>query len=412
MTTASPPGRIFYGWWIVLGCGIMAVVGWSLAIFGMGVYIHVLSEQRGLSIGFISTAVTFSFLVNAACLTSVGTLTARLGAKPAILIGAAAMAIALAGLGYLDQAWAIFLMFAILGVGRACLSATTISTTLAPWFERHQGRAVSTALLGASVGGMIATPLLLGGIALYGVTSAFIFAGAISAIVLLPVALWIVKRTPQEISLLPDGAPATSAASVEQPAMWTLKGAMATRHVRTQLAAFALAQAAQVGFLSHHVSIVAPHLGEAGASLAVSTAALAAFGGRIALARFADKVDLRLLTGAVMLVAAFSLAYLGVSSSRFSLLLASAMYGLTIGNLTTLAPLLARREIGARSFGRVFGFISAVTAFATAFGPAAYGLLRDTFESYGPPLMIAAAVNLVAACVIVWGGRRPLRAPG
>ena len=410
MTTASPPSRIFYGWWIVLGCGIMAVVGWSLAIFGMGVYIHVLSEQRGLSIGFISTAVTFSFLVNAACLTSVGTLTARFGARPAILIGAAAMAIALAGLGYFSQAWAIFLMFAFLGVGRACLSATTISTTLAPWFERHQGRAVSTALLGASVGGMIATPLLLGGIALYGVTPAFVLAGAISAALLLPVALWV-RRTPQEIGLLPDGAPATSTASVGQPAMWTLKGAMATRHVRTQLVAFALAQAAQVGFLSHHVSIVAPHLGEAGASLAVSTAALAAFGGRIALARFADKVDLRLLTGVVMLVAGLSLAYLGVSSSRFSLLLASAMYGLTIGNLTTLAPLLARREIGARSFGRVFGFISAVTAFATAFGPAAYGLLRDTFESYGPPLLIAAAVNLIAACVIVWGGRRPLPEP-
>jgi cyanate permease len=97
--------------------------------------------------------------------------------------------------------------------------------------------------------------------------------------------------------------------------------------------------------------------------------------------------------------------------SRFSLLLASAMYGLTIGNLTTLAPLLARREIGALSFGLVFGFISAATAFATAFGPAAYGLLRDIFESYAPPLMVAAAVNLAAAFVIVWGGRTPLPSP-
>jgi MFS family permease len=409
MTTASPASRIFYGWWIVLGCGIMAVVGWSLAIFGMGVYIHVLSEQRGLSIGLISTAVTFSFLVNAACLTSAGTVTARHGAKPVILTGAAAMAIALAGLGYFSQAWAIFLMFAVLGVGRACLSATTISTTLAPWFERHQGRAVSTALLGASVGGMIATPLLLGGIALYGVTPAFALAGAISAILLLPV-VWIVKRTPQELGLLPDGGAATSTVAIEQ-GRWTLRGAMATRHFRTQLFAFALAQSAQVGFLSHHVSIVAPFLGEAGASIAVSLAALAAFGGRIALARFADKLDLRLLTGCVMLVAAFALAYLGLSSSRLSLLLASAMYGLTIGNLTTLAPLLARREIGALSFGLVFGFISAVTAFATAFGPAAYGLLRDRFDSYGPPLLAAAAVNLIAAIIIVWGGRKQLPSP-
>src|SRR6185437_10471581 len=100
MTEGFLAGRIFYGWWIVLGCGVVAVVGWSLAIFGMGVYIHVLSEQRGLSISVISTAVTFSFLVNAACLTSVGTATARLWAKPVFLTGAAAMAVSLSGLGY------------------------------------------------------------------------------------------------------------------------------------------------------------------------------------------------------------------------------------------------------------------------------------------------------------------------
>jgi MFS family permease len=411
MTEGFLAGRIFYGWWIVLGCGVVAVVGWSLAIFGMGVYIHVLSEQRGLSISVISTAVTFSFLVNAACLTSVGTATARLGAKPVFLTGAAAMAVSLSGLGYFSHAWGIFLMFAVLGVGRACLSATSISTTLAPWFERHQGRAVSTALLGASVGGMFATPLLLGGIAVYGVTPTFALAGAVAIILLLPISLWVIKKTPQELGLLPDGADAISTTAVEQQPLWTLKGAMATRHFQTQLLAFALAQAAQVGFLSHHVSIVARFLGESGASIAVSLAALTAFGGRIALARFADKVDLRLLTGGVMLVAAASLAYLGVSSGRFSLLLASAIYGLTIGNLTTLAPLLARREIGALSFGLVFGFISAATAFATAFGPAAYGLLRDMFDSYGPPLQVAAAVNLLAAFIIVWGGRVPLPAP-
>lgn len=410
MPAKAAASTIFYGWWVVLGCGIVAVVGWSLAIFGMGVYIHVLSEVRGLSIGLISTAVTFSFLVNAACLTTIGTATSRFGAKPIILTGAAAMAIALAGLGYFSQAWTIFLMFAILGVGRACLSATTISTTLAPWFERHQGRAVSTALLGASVGGMIATPLMLGGIALFGVTSAFVLSALISVLLLLPVALWVIKKTPQELGLLPDGGNELPVLPIGQ-SRWTLKGAMTTRHFRTQLLAFALAQAAQIGFLSHHVSIVAPFLGESGASIAVSLAALAAFGGRIALARFADNVDLRLLTGAVMLLAAVSLAYLGLSSSRFSLLLASAMYGLTIGNLTTLAPLLARREIGAPSFGLVFGFISAATAFATAFGPAAYGLLRDMFQSYGPPLMFAAAVNLVAAVIIVWGGRDPLPTP-
>src|SRR3984957_11055141 len=76
MTDTKAGSRIFYGWWIVFGCLIVAVVGWSLTVFGMGVYIHVLSEQPGFSIGLISSAVTVSYLVSAACLIRIGTATA------------------------------------------------------------------------------------------------------------------------------------------------------------------------------------------------------------------------------------------------------------------------------------------------------------------------------------------------
>jgi cyanate permease len=99
------------------------------------------------------------------------------------------------------------------------------------------------------------------------------------------------------------------------------------------------------------------------------------------------------------------------ATSAFSLLLASAMYGLTIGNLTTLSPLIARREFGAVSFGSIYGLIGAAIAFATAFGPAICGLLRDSLGSYGPPLLLFGAINLIAAGIIVWGGRKPMPQP-
>jgi MFS family permease len=339
----------------------------------------------------------------------VGTATAEFGPKPVIAVGTVILAASVAGLGFCREAWQLFLIFGAMGVGRACLSATSISTTLAPWFERHQGRAVSMALLGASVGGMIGTPLLLGGIALFGVETAFILAGLVSTLVLLPVVFLVLKRGPQELGLLPDGgAPSTSAPS---EARWSRKGAMRTRQFHSQLVAFALAMLVQIGFLSHHVPLVAPVLGDAGASIAVSLAALMAFIGRVALARFADEIDLRALTAGVMVCAAISLAYMSTATTEFSLLASSAMYGLTIGNLTTLSPLIARREFGAVSFGSIYGVISAAIAFATAFGPAVYGVLRDTFGSYGPPLALAAAVNLIAAAVIFWGGRKPMPAP-
>ncbi|MEH2513152.1 MFS family permease [Nitrobacteraceae bacterium AZCC 1564] len=402
---------IFYGWWIVVGCLLVAVVGWSLTVFGMGVYIHVLSERPGFSISLISTAVTMSYLVSAVCLISVGTATARLGPKPVLAAGSIILGAAVPALAYCEQAWQVFLVFAAMGLGRSCLSTTSISTTLAPWFERHQGRAVSMALLGASIGGMIGTPLLLGGIAVFGEQTALVLAGASSLLVVLPVVVFVLKRTPQEIGLLPDGETSSSSSALKAEVSWSRKGAMATRQFYSQLIAFSLSLMVQIGFLSHHVSLVAPTLGDHGASVAVSSAALAAFVGRIALARFADRIDLRLTTGGVLLVAAASLAAMAGTSSPEGLLLTSVCYGLTIGNLTTLSPIIVRREFGAASFGAVYGVAASVIAIATAFGPGLFGILRDAFNSYGPALIIAALMNFVAAITIVWGGRRPLPSP-
>src|ERR1700753_3111213 len=112
MPDAKAKPRIFYGGWLVLGCLIVATVGWSLTVFGMGVYIHVLSEQRGFSIGLISSAVTLSYLISAACLISVGTATARLGPKPVIATGIVVLASTVAALGFCRQGWQVFTVFA------------------------------------------------------------------------------------------------------------------------------------------------------------------------------------------------------------------------------------------------------------------------------------------------------------
>jgi MFS family permease len=377
----------------------------------MGVYIHVLAERPGFSISLVSSAVTLSYLVNAVFLINVGAATARYGPKPVIGAGAVILGVTVPALAFCQQAWQVFLAFAVMGLGRACLSPTSISTTLAPWFERHQGRAVSMALLGASIGGMVGTPLLLGGIAVFGEHTALILAGASSVLILLPVVFFVLKRSPQEMGLLPDGEAPSADSPVKAEALWSRRGAMATRHFNSQLISFALSLMVQIGFLSHHVSLVAPTLGDHGASVAVSAAALAAFVGRIALARFADRVDLRWTTCGVLLVAAASLAAMAMTSSPLGLMITSVCYGLTIGNLTTLSPIIARREFGAASFGAVFGVAASAIAVASAFGPGLFGILRDTFHSYGPALIIAALMNIVAAFIIVWGGRKPLPSP-
>ena len=79
----------------------------------------------------------------------------------------------------------------------------------------------------------------------------------------------------------------------------------------------------------------------------------------------------------------------------------------SIGNMTTLSPIIVRREFGAESFGAVYGIAGSLIGFAMAGGAALFGAIRDASGSYGPALLLAGAVDVLAAIIIVWG-RRPL----
>ena len=84
---------------------------------------------------------------------------------------------------------------------------------------------------------------------------------------------------------------------------------------------------------------------------------------------------------------------------------ASLVYGYGIGHITTLGPIIVRREFGAAAFGATYGAAASVIQLTTAFGPALFGVLRDTFGDYRPGLAIASAVTL-AACLILFSGGR------
>jgi len=400
----------FYGRWIVFACMLFVTISWSLGTFGMGVYVYALTSGGVFSISTVSTAVTTAYVTSAMLMLSVGRFISRRGSRPVVAFGALAMASAVAALPYCNQVWHLYAAFLVLGLGMACLSTNTVGSTLAPWFERFQGRAMSTAMLGASIGGMLGTPLLMGGIRAWGFHTTAAVAAAVVLTVVVPVAAFVLKRRPQDIGQLPDGmAPSPHDDAPAQAAThWDLRSATRTRQFRTHVVAFGVGLMVQVGFLSHHVPLAAPQLGAQGAATAVFAAAVAAFIGRLLLARYADDVDVRNVGAGVLLFAAASLACMAVLPGPWALMALSVAYGLTVGNVTTLAPMIIRREFGAVSFGVVFGMVATLNQLAASMGPTLFGLLRDTFGLYGPALLIGGLLNVMAAATLYWGGRRAL----
>ncbi|MFT4102445.1 MAG: MFS transporter [Burkholderiaceae bacterium] len=141
---------MFYGWWIVTACLVFATVCWSLGTFGMSVYVFAPTELQRFPITVASSAVTLAYVVSALMMVPVGRLVSRHGPRTVVATGAVLLAAGAAAMPVCRQAWQLYPVFLLLGLGMGCLSTNTIGTTLAPWFERHQGRASPTASIRAT----------------------------------------------------------------------------------------------------------------------------------------------------------------------------------------------------------------------------------------------------------------------
>jgi MFS family permease len=398
--------RLYYGWRIVAVCLIGAAFANALGLFGASVYLQALTASKGWSTGVVSGAITLFYVTSALLLVPVGDIISRAGPRPVFAAGATALAAGVAAIGHVAQSWQTYLVFMVMGVGWACLSTTAVATTLAPWFERFQGRAVSIASLGASVGGMLGAPILLSSMAWLGFATTTAIAAALAFAAMLPLALFVMKRRPQDLGLFPDGAAEACVATGRAAAPWNRRRALRTAALRSVTLSFGVGMMVQVGFLTHQVTLLMPSLGPSGTSLSVAATAVAALLGRLVLARFADQISARLTASVMMTSAAAALAVQALAPTPTVLVLGGVLMGVTVGNVTTLSPIIVRREFGAASFGAVYGIASCVIQLAMGLGPSFYGFLHDASGGYRVPFLVAAAVDLLAAAVVLAGAPR------
>ena len=415
MPTTRAAG-LFYGWRVVAACFVIAAVTWALGLFGASVYLQAVTSAHGWPVAEVSFAITLFFLVSASIQRIVGRSIDRYGPRPVLTIGTFCLGLGVALIGQVGAPWQLYPCFALIGVGWSTLSTTGISATVAPWFERHQGRSMTLAIMGASIGAIAGVPLLLLALQRLGLERGLIAAGLAAGVILLPLVWGVLRyRGPADLGLARDGEPMIVAVPGE-PARTPSPVATNGRPrilLWTAAAGFALALTVQIGFITHHVALASPLLGTAGAGLLVSATGVTAFIGRLILARIVDRVDVRLLAMVIMLVQTGALLALAAWPTMPVLIAASLVYGYGIGHITTLGPVVVRREFGAEAFGATYGTAATAIQLTSAMGPALLGLLRDAFGGYRPGLAIAAVVTILACLALLVGrqlGHRPVAA--
>lgn len=396
---------IFYGWRVVAACFVVAAFAWALGLFGSSVYLQAVTIAHGWSVSDVSSAITLFFLVSASVQRAVGRSIDRWGPRPVLSIGAVSMGLGVAMIGQASSPWQLYPCFVLIGVGWSTLSTTGITATVAPWFERHQGRSMTLAIMGASVGAIAGVPLLLLALARFGLELGLAIVGLLAVLSLLPLVWCVLRfRGPGDLGLARDGDARSEPSAVLQPCDPITATGPSRMLLWSAAAGFAIALTVQIGFITHHVALAAPLLGTAGAGLLVSATGVSAFVGRMVLAGIVDKVDVRALATLIMATQVAALLAMAIWQTAAVLAVASLVYGYGIGHVTTLGPVVVRREFGAAAFGATYGSAATVIQLISAMGPALFGYMRDGFGGYAPGLTIAAAMVLAAGLTLHVGG--------
>jgi MFS family permease len=220
--------------------------------------------------------------------------------------------------------------------------------------------------------------------------------------------LWLLVRGPEVLGLAPDGdaaAPRATGKAVSGSARQT-RDFMRTWHFWSVALPFALGLTAQISIIIHQISFLKPTLGSEGAAWAVSLTSVCAVLGRLGVGSFVDRVNRRAVIAGNFLLQAMSVALMLSAPGPLLLYVACVMFGLGVGNTTSLPSVIVQAEFPKAAFGQVVSTIIAINQFTYSFGPGLLGWLRDGFGSYEVAFAACLALQLAAAAIILFGGAR------
>ncbi|WP_421998272.1 MFS transporter [Reyranella sp.] len=385
------------GWRVAWAAFIVAVFGWGVGFYGPGVYLAALHDRHGWSISTVSAAITAHYLTSAALIAGLPNAYRRFSVARVTIAGAVFAAAGAVAWTSAREVWQLVPALLLSGLGWSAMSGAALNAMVSPWFDRDRPRAMSTAFNGASVGGLLFTPLWAGLIAAAGLPVAGIVVAVTTVLVVCPLAWCLLRRQPgAEAGAGAAAAPTSRRTLLRQPRFVTLS------------AAFALGLFAQIGLFAHLISRLAPEFGEATAALAISLATLCAVIGRTLMARALGGYDRRVAAAANFAMQAVGSLLLALGAGAPVLALGCVLFGLGVGNLTSLPPLIAQREFRPADVGMVVALLTAINQAVFAFAPAVFGGLRDLAGGYIAAFLLAAIVQILAAAIVAGGSRHDL----
>jgi len=403
---------VFYGYWIVLAAFVTQFVAIGMQNYVVGAFMIPMSDEFGWTRAEFTSARSLGQMVAALTGFAIGSSIDRYGGRPFILVGMVILSVSVFMLGSVQtlSQW-VLLNGVILTMGAGMIGNLVVNVTLGKWFVERRGRAVALAAMGVSLGGIVLPPVSTWLVDTLGWRSAWHVLGTGAAILIFPAAL-VVRRSPEDYALHPDGKTADevnsedgAAARLDYNNSMTRAQAMRTRRFYSLVLAFGLFQISITVMLLQTI----PFMTDAGyprlvAASMISLTSIPAFLSKPVWGLFIDRYSAKILaaigaaiTGLSVIVIVFSVrAQLDMLAYAGFLLM-----GLGWGGLIPLQEVIWASFFGRRYLGAVRSTAMPFTFAMSAAGPVLAAWHYDKFGNYDNAFLLMALCNLASAGMLL-----------
>jgi len=418
-----PSQGIFYGWWLTGVSAFVMIIGTVPIFQGMTAWFVVLEREFGWNRAQLSLAFSLSRAEGTVMGPVAGYLVDKIGPRRMVFFGLPVMGVGFILFSRVDNLWQFYGAFVLASMGAGFGTWLPMMTVLNHWFQKRRAMAMSLAMEGFALGGVLLMPALAWAIDPdepdrlgWRLTAAGI--GVVLIILAWPVSR-LIRNRPEEYGLRPDGRPENQPERGERVGSgqgeggivdFTWQEALRTRPFWLITIGHSATSIVIVTLTVH----LGPMLTDLGYSLqmvawVVSTytgvgAVFTLVGGYIG-----DRVPMHLALFGFSVIQSVAVVILLSADTLPMILLFAVVLGIGFGGRTPMTTAIRGVYFGRRAFASITGISMIPMNIMLLVFPLFAGIMFDAVGSYQIPFSVLAIVSFFGAAMFLLLGKPSLK---
>ncbi len=379
--------KIFYGWWIVLGCVLITCTVVPLVMALSNQYLLQVTKEMNISRSSFSFINTILQALGIFLSPIVAKRMANGNMRKIQSISVLIFVLAYASYSFAQNIYHLYISAFIVGLCYFSATLIPISIMITNWFVKSRGLAMSLAMAGIGLGGFIFSPVISYLLDGYGWRATYQIMAVVVFIIAFPTTAFLLRKTPEEMGLKPYGAgeeDTNTAAEKAQKAgiMLSVNESKGKQFFVLMLIGMFFCGLINTGALGQFPPAIQEMHGAATQAAIISFYSLIGIFGKLLLGWINDRYGLMASTFFGCLCFALIFVFMLMGQNITMLYVMAILFGLGMGIGTVTPPLVVAKIYGTKKYGEAYGIANSAVQVGLSLGSLTVAGMYDYFGSY------------------------------